>query len=437
MAVEMKRLIRLGLMLTLPWLVHTQPAQAAFHLMLVVEVFPGYASNPNAQYVELQMYFPGQNFVAGHSVQVFDAAGGLLGTFTFPGSVPNGADQASILIATAEAQTLFGVTADLVMTPLIDPSGGKVCFDGPLPPDCVAWGSYSGSSTGVGSPFSPAGLTPGQAAQRSLDEGTPGVLDASDDTNDSAADFVAASPTPRNNANATGSVAGYASTPSPPGPIDLGAIVVGFPVSASLKVRETGAQALTLSDPVLSGMDPGDFSVTTGFPLTLPDGSPEQAVQLGCTPQAEGTRSATLTLSTNDPALPAAAYDLVCTGLPTPPSLNFFTVVPCRAVDTRVAGGPIVAGADRTFTLAGTCDIPTTARAVSLNIAVTQPSAPGNVRLFPAGSPVPVASTLNYAADQTRGNNAVIGLSVDGELTARCQPSGSTHLILDVNGYFE
>jgi hypothetical protein len=59
------------------------------------------------------------------------------------------------------------------------------------------------------------------------------------------------------------------------------------------------------------------------------------------------------------------------------------------------------------------------------------------VRLFPAGSAVPVASTLNYAADQTRGNNAVIGLSVDGELTARCQPSGSTHLILEVNGYFE
>jgi hypothetical protein len=66
-----------------------EPARAAFHLVMVAEVFPGYASSPNAQYVELQMYAPGQNFVLGHSVQVFDATGGLLGTFTFTAHASN------------------------------------------------------------------------------------------------------------------------------------------------------------------------------------------------------------------------------------------------------------------------------------------------------------------------------------------------------------
>jgi hypothetical protein len=422
--------------LALAWLLVTAPTRAAFHLMMVVEVFPGYTSNPNAQYIELQMYFPGQNFVSTQSILVYDAAGALIGTFTFPVDLPNGADQASILIATTQAQTLFGVTADLVMTPLISPSGGKVCFDGSG--DCVAWGNYSGSATGVGSPFSPGGLPLGQAAQRRLDRGTPGVLDLSDDTDDSATDFVSAAPTPRNNANALGAVAGYASTPAPPGPIAFGSIVVGFTLSANLQVQEAGAATLTVSNPVFAGANPGDFSTSTTFPLTITDGAPPQTLQLGCTPQAQGARTATLTLTTNDPARPTVAYDLTCTGLPTPPALSFFTVTPCRVVDTRLVGGPVAAGADRTIPIVGgACAVPITAKAVSLNIAVTQPSGPGNVRLFPAGAAVPTASTINYAAGQTRTNNVVVGLSVAGELTARVQPSGSTHVILDVNGYFE
>ena len=431
----MTKVHRLGVLLAGLWLLQMEPARAAFHLVMVTEVFPGYASAPNAQYVELQMYAPGQNFVLGHSVQVFDATGGLVGTFTFAANLPNGANQASLLIATTEAQALFGVAADLTMTPVIAPAGGKVCFTGSS--DCVSWGAYAGSTVGVGNPFRPAGLTLGESAQRRLDRGSPGILDLSDDTNDSATDFVAAPPTPRNNANATGATAGYGSTPAPPGPIAFGSGVVGFALSASFGVYETGGRTLTVSDPQLGGAHPGDFSVTTTFPVSVPDGAPPQTVQLSCTPQAEGLRTATLTLTTNDPALPAAVYDLTCTGEPPPPSLSFFTLVPCRAVDTRAGGGPVAAGVDRTFTIAGACEVPATARAVSLNVTVTQPTQAGNVRLFPAGGAVPLASTLNYVAGQTRANNAVIGLSDDGRLTVRCAPAGATHLILDVNGYFE
>ena len=65
-------------------------------------------------------------------------------------------------------------------------------------------------------------------------------------------------------------------------------------------------------------------------------------------------------------------------------------------------------------------------------------AAPGNLRLYPAGSPVPPVSAVNYSAGQTRGNDAVIGLGASGQVAIRCtQASGTVHAILDVTGYFE
>lgn len=122
--------------------------------------------------------------------------------------------------------------------------------------------------------------------------------------------------------------------------------------------------------------------------------------------------------------------------------LDFFTVAPCRLVDTRdpdsPRGGPaLAAGADRNFPLVGTCDLPPSARAVQVNVAVTGATTPGHLRLFP-GPAAPVVATINYGAGQTRGNNAVVALSPEGQLTVRCvQASGTVHFILDVTGYFQ
>jgi len=45
---------------------------------------------------------------------------------------------------------------------------------------------------------------------------------------------------------------------------------------------------------------------------------------------------------------------------------------------------------------------------------------------------------VNYSAGQTRGNNAIILTGPSAGLAVRCnQASGTTHAILDVNGYFE
>ena len=184
------------------------PAWATFHLMKVVEVFPGTAVAPSAQYVVIQMYASGQNLVGGHAITVFNASGTQIAAFTFPGNVANGANQAKILIATPQAETFFGVTADLGMSAAIMAAGGKVCFAGTI--DCVAWGAYTGSASGVGTPFNAAsGLLFGKAAGRRLDiAGSATTLDAGDDTGNSATDFIFRLPAPRNNAGVSGTIPG-------------------------------------------------------------------------------------------------------------------------------------------------------------------------------------------------------------------------------------
>jgi hypothetical protein len=130
-----------------------------------------------------------------------------------------------------------------------------------------------------------------------------------------------------------------------------------------------------------------------------------------------------------------------CTSTP-PPALAFFTVPPCRLVDTRdpagPRGGPVLSStSSRSFPLAGFCGIPATAKALSVNLTVTQPSAAGFLTLYPDGTPVPPTSSINYSAGRTRANNAVLPLGGNGALRVQAGGGGTVHFILDVNGYFE
>ncbi len=133
------------------------------------------------------------------------------------------------------------------------------------------------------------------------------------------------------------------------------------------------------------------------------------------------------------PACDLGAVEMV---VPTPAN-NFFTLTPCRRVDTR-SGAPVACGVNQVFTLTGgTCGVPASARAVAANVTVTQPSAQGNLNVFPASALPPVTAVVNYAAGATRGNNAIVPLSAIGQVAVRCSPAGSTHVIIDVNGYFQ
>ena len=122
-------------------------------------------------------------------------------------------------------------------------------------------------------------------------------------------------------------------------------------------------------------------------------------------------------------------------------AISFYTVTPCRVVDTRnspspVGGPELAANASRAFPIPGYCGIPAGATAVSLNITVVDPPVLGNVALYPAGITPPATSTINYVAGITRANNAVVLLN-NGQLEAICrQVSGKLNVVIDVNGYF-
>ena len=125
--------------------------------------------------------------------------------------------------------------------------------------------------------------------------------------------------------------------------------------------------------------------------------------------------------------------------------LAFHTVTPCRMVDTRNAagplGGPALQHGPRVFVLTGLCGVPATARALSVNLTVTEPTDLGYLSLLSGDDKalVPDTSAINFTAGQTRANNATALLAYDGSGSIKVinGGNGSVHFILDVNGYFE
>lgn len=121
---------------------------------------------------------------------------------------------------------------------------------------------------------------------------------------------------------------------------------------------------------------------------------------------------------------------------------GFYTLPPCRLVDTRGPVGPLGAPALqpstlRRFQLAGICGVPASAQALSVNVTVTQPTAPGFLRLYSTGLFfVPDTSIIDFGTGQTRANNAVLG-AYYGSVEVQNVSLGTVHLILDVNGYFQ
>jgi len=130
------------------------------------------------------------------------------------------------------------------------------------------------------------------------------------------------------------------------------------------------------------------------------------------------------------------------TPTPNPSGYKYFTLTPCRVIDTRNPAGPsggpaLSAGANRDFSISAGCGVPPTAIAVAANVTVTQPTAAGNLTIVAAGTPIVGTSTINYRAGQTRANNAIVSPN-SGAITVHCaQSSGTVHFILDVNGYFQ
>ncbi|HEY2736945.1 MAG TPA: hypothetical protein VGK45_00995, partial [Thermoanaerobaculia bacterium] len=127
---------------------------------------------------------------------------------------------------------------------------------------------------------------------------------------------------------------------------------------------------------------------------------------------------------------------------PAPP-LDYYSVTPCRAIDTRQPAGPsggpsLAAGAKRRFVIAGQCGVPADALAVAGNATVVAPAGAGDLRIGPSGFAAQTAA-INFSTGQTRANNTVIALTGDplGSLAVQAYLSGTADLVFDVVGYFK
>jgi len=124
-------------------------------------------------------------------------------------------------------------------------------------------------------------------------------------------------------------------------------------------------------------------------------------------------------------------------------ALAFYPLTPCRIADTRNAngpsGGPALAGGDaRSFPATGVCGIPSTAKAIAVNLAVYLPSDAGDLRAYPSGGSAPMASSLNFRAGVIRSNSTFIPVGSGGQVTIQCDmASGGTNVFFDVFGYFQ
>jgi len=126
------------------------------------------------------------------------------------------------------------------------------------------------------------------------------------------------------------------------------------------------------------------------------------------------------------------------------PQGDFYTVAPCRLLDTRSqedGAAPVPAGTDRQLDVVAVtrCGVSSLAKAVAINVTIVQPSGQGHLTVYPADlTQPPPTSTLNFRPAQTRANNALMKLSPNGRLKLR--PSiaggGTVHVIVDVVGFF-
>ena len=126
----------------------------------------------------------------------------------------------------------------------------------------------------------------------------------------------------------------------------------------------------------------------------------------------------------------------------TPPRA-FIGIQPCRVADTRGNGAPITGGIfansqQRTWDVTGICGIPAGADAISVNFSVVSPAGTplgAFLLAWPTGQAAPPTALMTYGPGATViSNAAIVPLGPSEQLNVNV--SHSTHVIMDVNGYF-
>lgn len=172
---------------------------------------------------------------------------------------------------------------------------------------------------------------------------------------------------------------------------------------------------------------------------------------------ASGTGAIGATRTVNELVLPGYDYSVGCTsglgatGEPyargavvqyLPAAGDFFPIAPKRVYDSRVHGGRISGGEERTISLAlqlltANLVLPLGATAVAVNLTVDQTEGAGWLSMRPAGTEWDGTSSINWAASGAiLANGVTCRLGGNRDVTVRCGGGSSTDFIVDVVGYY-
>jgi hypothetical protein len=188
-----------------------------------------------------------------------------------------------------------------------------------------------------------------------------------------------------------------------------------------------------------SSDDGGVLTYSWNFGDGSPATQPLDAATTTHTFPGDAPYDVTLTVSDGTDAVPLKKR-VTPRNAPLSEALVFYALPPCRAVDTRLGGRPpLDSGVATDFVIAGVCGVPANARAVAANLTVISPANLGYLQIYPSGTPAGDTSALNFTpARSPRANNSIVALGANGAVTAKpaLAPSGTTHFVLDVTGYF-
>jgi len=116
---------------------------------------------------------------------------------------------------------------------------------------------------------------------------------------------------------------------------------------------------------------------------------------------------------------------------------SYHPVTAQRIMDTRqhTCGFTLTPGEERHLTVTGTGGVPATGvAAVALNVTAVEPSTGGHLTVYPAGTPLPPSSTLNFTPGATVANTALVGVGSGGQIAIH-NPAGTVHVLVDLTGY--
>jgi hypothetical protein len=154
-------------------------------------------------------------------------------------------------------------------------------------------------------------------------------------------------------------------------------------------------------------------------------------------PAGAGGAVSVFVTNTTDVVLDIDGYFVPATD---PTALAFYTLPPCRVADTRdpngALGGPnLTAGVPRGFPVINSvCNVPSSARAYSMNFTAIPRGPLGYLSLWPAGSSQPLVATLNAPTGQVTANAAIVPAGLGGDIEAFVTTDAD--LVIDINGYF-